>query len=69
MMQESVYCKLALNSTAAKAITDNVKKNSPKDGIVQILIVTEKQFSKMELIIGETQGNVLDTDERLVVIC
>ncbi len=69
MMQESVYCKLALNGTAAKAIVDNVKKSSPEDGIVQLLTVTEKQFAKMELIIGDAQTDVLDTDERLVVIC
>lgn len=68
MMQESVYCKLAQNSTAAEIIIDNVKKNKPGDGLVQMLKVTEKQFAKMEYIVGESSSEVLDSDERLVVL-
>ncbi len=67
-MQESVYCKLAQNSTAAEIIIDNVKKNKPGDGLVQMLKVTEKQFAKMEYIVGESSSEVLDSDERLVVL-
>ena len=29
MMQESVYCKLAQNSTMAESIIENIKKNKP----------------------------------------
>lgn len=68
MMQESVYCKLAQNSAAADAIAENVKKNKPNAGIVQLLKVTEKQYSKMEFIVGSNTTNVLDSDERLVII-
>ena len=32
MLQESVYCKLALNSSAVNAIVDNVHKNEPYRG-------------------------------------
>ena len=46
MMQESVYVKLALNQNTAAAIIDALKKNKPPEGLVQILSVTEKQFSK-----------------------
>jgi CRISPR-associated protein Cas2 len=45
MMQESVYCKLALNGTVVRGIVDNVHKNSPKEGLVQLLTVTEKQYA------------------------
>lgn len=68
MMQESVYCKLAQNSAAADTIVENVKKNKPSAGSVQLLKVTEKQYSKMEFIVGGNTTNVLDSDERLVVI-
>lgn len=68
MMQESVYCKLVQNSTVADAILENVKKNKPSAGLVQVLRVTEKQYSKMEFIVGENTSCVLDSDERLVVI-
>ena len=68
MVQESVYCKLALNSTAVKAIVEQVHKNSPAEGVVQLLTVTEKQYAKMDLIIGDVKSEVLDTDERLVIL-
>lgn len=68
MMQESVYCKLAQNSTAANSIVDSIRKNKPEEGLVQVLKVTEKQFSKMEYIVGESKSNVLTSDERLVIL-
>ena len=68
MLQESVYCKLAQNSVVAGSIIENIKKNKPEEGLVQVLKVTEKQFSKMEYIVGESKSNVLTSDERLVIL-
>ncbi|MCI8648009.1 MAG: CRISPR-associated endonuclease Cas2 [Firmicutes bacterium] len=68
MMQESVYCKLVLNSTAANAVISNVRKEKPESGLVQMLTITEKQFAKMEFVVGESSGEVLDNDERLVIL-
>ena len=68
MLQESVYCKRALNGTAVNAIIDNVHRNKPQEGLVQLLTVTEKQYSKMDIIIGEMKSEVLDSDERLVIL-
>ena len=68
MMQESIYCKIALNGTAVGAIVENVYKNKPKEGLVQLLTITEKQYAKMEFIVGEAHHEVLDSDERLVIL-
>ena len=68
MLQESVYCKIAQNTTVADAIIANVRKNRPDDGLVQVLKITEKQYSRMEYIVGESKSDVLDSDERLVVL-
>lgn len=68
MLQESVYCKLALNSTAVRTIADNVHKNKPEEGLIQLLSVTEKQYAKMDIIIGNIKNEVLDSDERLVIL-
>ena len=68
MLQESVYCKIAQNTTVADAIIANVRKNGPDDGLVQVLKITEKQYSRMEYIVGESKSDVLDSDERLVVL-
>lgn len=68
MLQESIYCKIAQNPTMADSIIDNVKKNKPSDGLVQVLRVTEKQYSKMEYIVGEGASDVLNTDARMVIL-
>lgn len=68
MLQESVYCKLALNSTAVRTIVDNIHKNKPEEGLIQLLTVTEKQYAKMDIIIGNIKNEVLDSDERLVIL-
>lgn len=68
MLQESVYCKLTLNQTVANAVVDNVKSNKPKDGLIQLFVVTEKQFSKMEYICGKKQSSVIDSDDKLVIL-
>lgn len=68
MMQESVYCKLALNTTVADSIVQAVKANKPETGLVQLLVITEKQFSRMEFIVGTSQNDILDSDERIVLL-
>lgn len=68
MLQESVYCKMALNQSVVASIMQAVRNNRPPEGIVQMLTVTEKQFSKMEYVTGEKNSDVIDTDERLVII-
>lgn len=68
MMQESVYCKLVPNTVAADALVNNVKKNKPGSGLVQALRVTEKQYNKMEYIVGKKNNDVIDSDERLIIL-
>lgn len=68
MMQESVYCKLVPNSNAGEVVVENIKRNKPAEGLVQALKVTEKQYAKMDFIIGDKKSDVLDNDERLVVL-
>lgn len=51
MMQESVYVKLTLNNSVTKSIKERIEKNKPEKGIVQMLIITEKQFNSMEYIV------------------
>lgn len=66
MMQESVYAKLVLNGTVANNIKDKVKKEKLAEGLVQMLVVTERQFSKMEYVVGMKKSNVIDDDKRLI---
>ncbi len=68
MVQESVYSKLTLNQTVANSIVSSVKNNCPKEGLVQMLVVTEKQYERMAYIVGEKKSSVIDTDERMIVL-
>ena len=68
MMQESVYSKIVLNATAAAAVRENVRKHKTTGGLIQMLLVTERQFERMEIVVGEGQTTVIDGDERLVIL-
>lgn len=68
MMQESVYCKLVPNTSSADALISSIRKNKPKEGLVQAMKITEKQFSRIEYIVGSSNSEVLDSDERIVVL-
>lgn len=66
MLQESVYCKLLLNGSAQTAMAESIRRNKPPKGIVQMLTITEKQFSKMEYVVGDWTSDVVSSDERLI---
>ncbi len=66
MLQESVYCKLLLNGSAQATMAESIRRNKPPKGIVQMLTITEKQFSKMEYIVGDWTSDVVSSDERLI---
>ena len=68
MLQESVYSKLLLHNTASMRMVEKLEKNKPENGSVCMLIITEKQYQKMILVIGELKGTFLETDERFVVL-
>ena len=68
MMQESVYSKLALNATIVESVMAGLRKNKPMDGLVQVFTMTEKQFQKVECLVGEASYGVLDSDESLVIL-
>lgn len=68
MMQESVYCKLCLNNSGVDSVIAALQKNKPRKGLIQALTITERQFSKMSYIVGEKTSDVIDSDERLVIL-
>ena len=68
MMQESVYVKLALNNSIVNSIKEKINQNSPSKGIIQVLVITEKQFNSMDYVIGSKKDDVLDDTERLIIL-
>lgn len=68
MLQESVYCRMVLNKTIAEQVLDSIKREKPEKGLVMSLMITEKQFERMELITGEFTTDMVDSDERVVFL-
>ena len=68
MMQESVYTKIAINQSMAQLIANKVKDNKPPKGLVQMFIITEKQFSRMEILVGEVSDEYITDDRRLIIL-
>ncbi len=53
MIQYSVYGRLTRNHDDAKKIVGRLRKNLPKKGSVRAMIVTEKQYCSMMILVGE----------------
>ena len=68
MMQKSVYSKLVLNNNSSNLLKKQVYKNIPKDGLVQLLQITEKQYSSIEYLIGSSQNKIIDNNKRILEI-
>lgn len=69
MMQESVYSKLVLNSTVKQSMMYRLERNKPKKGLVQSLIITERQFASIAYIVGETNNTeIREDDDRIVIL-
>lgn len=68
MLQESVYSKICLNLQQYLLLTNKIKKQAPKKGIIQVLSVTEKQYSQIEYIIGESKSKIINDERRLVIL-
>ena len=68
MMQESVYCKLAINQNSVDSTLKKISSSIPQMGIVEVLVITEKQFAGIKYLKGEKQSKVIDTMERLTII-
>ena len=67
MMQQSVYCKLVMSPLAGELVKDKVRKIKPKDGIIQAMIITEKQYADIEYLLGGPQTEKIDGTDRLVI--
>lgn len=68
MMQESVYCKLMTTPSVENSVKNMIQTNKPSKGVVQTLVVTEKQFVKMEYVVGENKSDIIDNEDRVIIL-
>ena len=68
-MQESVYSKLVLNRTSVDLTINRVKAFLPKEGIVQVLVVTERQFASIINILGNPRTHSeVDSLSKVIIV-
>jgi CRISPR-associated protein Cas2 len=58
MMQYSIYIKSCVNKEAGQGVINNIRKFLPKHGHVRSMIITEKQFEQMTILVGEENRNI-----------
>lgn len=68
MHQYSVYSKILLNGSASKAMVARMQQHNPSKGLITMLTITEKQFSKMIYLSGDKSENIGNTDSRIVYL-
>ncbi len=66
MMQESVYSRLVANSNSSALLKKQIIKNLPKGGNIQLLQITEKQYTEIEHLRGKIQTNVIESTQRII---
>lgn len=66
MMQKSVYSRLVVNNVVSASVKQKVAKNLPSEGVVEMLEVTENQFSRIDYLVGEKQSLVEESMDRVV---
>lgn len=69
MLQYSVYSRTTRNNDDARKHKKYIERNLPPKGSVRVMIVTEKQYASMDLLLGEKlkEENLLDTNDLLVL--
>lgn len=68
MIQYSVYTKILANRDTAYKEKESVRKLIPEKGHIRIMIVTEKQYSKMEIIVGGKSNQELIINEEVLIV-
>lgn len=69
MMQYSVYSKILPNRDSATKHIQVLKKQVPQNGHIRLMMITEKQYSNIDIIIGgkSNQEKVLTIDPVVIL--
>lgn len=68
MIQYSVYTKILANRDSAIKEKESIRKIIPEKGHIRLMIVTEKQYSKMEIIVGGKSNQESFINEEVLII-
>lgn len=68
MLQWSVYSRVCRGDDAAEKHGQRVAKNLPPRGSVRTLQVTDRQYARMKLLLGEATFNEKKAPQQLVLL-
>ncbi|ARD07194.1 CRISPR-associated endonuclease Cas2 [Lactobacillus amylolyticus] len=68
MIQFSVYERVCVTRKTATFLENRVRKFLPSGGVVQSLMVTEKQYNDMHFLVGKPVEDVRNTSDRTVIL-
>jgi CRISPR-associated protein Cas2 len=68
MLQWSVYARVCRGEEAVDKHIQRVTKNLPKKGSVRALQVTDKQYGRMRLLLGEATKNEKIAPQQMVLL-
>lgn len=67
-IQESVFVMMNINPQGAESVIKLVGSFKPSGGNIMALTVTEQQFARMDIILGEMSTDVVNTMDRIIEI-
>lgn len=68
MMQYSVYVRVCVTRQSAIFLENRVRQFLPTEGVVQSLMVTEKQYNDMHFLVGQPIDDVRNSSDRTVIL-
>nr|WP_321315349.1 CRISPR-associated endonuclease Cas2 [uncultured Ligilactobacillus sp.] len=68
MIQYSVYVRVCVNRKAAKYLEKRISTFLPEEGIVQSLMLTEKQYNDMHFLVGKEKDDVRNSSGRTIIL-
>jgi CRISPR-associated protein Cas2 len=66
--QFSIYSKLAINAKTADDEKRYIYKICNVNGLVQVLIITEKQYASIEYITGKKQTKYIQSTDKIIYL-
>lgn len=68
MIQYSVYVRVCVNRQSAAFMEKRISAQLPERGLVQTLMLTEKQYNDMHFLLGESKQDIRNSSERMIVL-
>lgn len=68
MMQYSIYVRVCVSKQSAQFMERRITTMVPEEGLVQTMMVTEKQYNEMHFLAGKRSGDIRNSSARTIVL-